>query len=52
MLLLPVKRDKKSFQLVEYNVFIVCYLSLLIYVTCMVVRTPNLIYIYIYLNCK
>ena len=32
---------------VEYNVFIVYNLSLLIYVTCMVVMTPSLVYIYI-----
>ena len=32
---------------VEYNVCIVYYLSLLIQVTCMVVRTPSLVYIYL-----
>ena len=32
---------------VEYNVCIVYYLSLLIYVTYMVVRTPSLVYIYL-----
>ena len=33
--------------IVEYNVFIVYHLSLLISVTCMVVRTPSLVYIYL-----